>query len=132
MKVLLVDDGPVMLMILEKLLKSIGPYKIDTAENGIDAFETYNQNRHDIIVTDNLMPVMSGVEFLCKAKNIIEQHDTKIILVSIEPNKNIFDQLKDNGIKIDDFLSKPINIDRFTKKIKELTVERLKLKKKSI
>jgi CheY-like chemotaxis protein len=61
--VLIIDDEPVMLKLLEQILKS--KYVVDTQENGKDALEwLYSGNIPDLIVADLKMPELDGFEFI--------------------------------------------------------------------
>ncbi len=65
--VLLVDDEPGVIAALLRLLRH-GGYRILTASGGAEGLELLARNRVDVIVSDQSMPGMSGVEFLRRAK----------------------------------------------------------------
>jgi len=61
LKLLIVDDSPLNHRIVALSLR--GKFKaIDSAYNGLDAFEKFKQNRYDVILMDVHMPVMNGFE----------------------------------------------------------------------
>lgn len=62
--VLYVDDEPVNLRIFQHAFKR--DYNIYTALNGFDALEILNDKHVDLIITDQQMPRMSGVDLLAK------------------------------------------------------------------
>ncbi|RFP10949.1 EAL domain-containing protein [Duganella sp. BJB488] len=67
--VLLVDDQPHVIAALQRVLRRSG-YRILTAAGGAEGLELLARSRVDIIVSDQSMPGMSGVEFLRRAKEI--------------------------------------------------------------
>jgi DNA-binding response OmpR family regulator len=58
------DDGDIRRLNAEVLAHS--GYHVDAAEDGAAAWDTLQRNRYDLLVTDNDMPKVSGVELLHK------------------------------------------------------------------
>jgi len=65
-KILIVDDEQNVTRALARSL-SFEEYSIVTADNGLDALEFIKENKIDLIISDQRMPQMTGVEFLSKA-----------------------------------------------------------------
>jgi putative nucleotidyltransferase with HDIG domain len=66
---LFVDDEQGVLNSLNRLFIDSG-IEIFTAQSGVDGIEILKNNQISVIISDNRMPVMTGIEFLQKAKNI--------------------------------------------------------------
>jgi len=64
-RVLVVDDDILFRTLNTQVLSRAG-YAVDSVENGAAAWEALNANRYDLMVTDNSMPNISGVELLRK------------------------------------------------------------------
>jgi len=64
-EVLLVDDEVAVRSTLRAVLESQG-YHCKEAENGAEALEYLEHEHFDLVITDNRMPVLNGVEFLEK------------------------------------------------------------------
>ncbi len=62
-RVLAVDDTPMNLMVVKKLLRDT-PFTVDTALSGAEALEMTLENRYDLILMDHQMPGMDGIECL--------------------------------------------------------------------
>lgn len=67
--ILIVDDDPHVLQVLEARLQSSG-FNILTAESGQDALRLLKDNRVDLMISDMKMPGMSGMEVMAKARDL--------------------------------------------------------------
>lgn len=56
-----------MLKLNTRMLKRSG-YEVDTAEDGAAAWEVLNADSYDLLITDNVMPKVTGVELLGKLR----------------------------------------------------------------
>jgi len=67
-KILLADDNMLNILLASTILKK---YKVvfDAAYNGKEAFELFNENDYDLILTDIQMPEMGGIELTRKIRN---------------------------------------------------------------
>ncbi len=111
-RVLLVDDNKINLKVAEKLLESYG---IDTesVDSGFVAIEKIQNNeKYDMILLDDMMPKMSGVETLKKLKEIPGFNITTIALTA-----NALTGMKEKYLSegFDDYLAKPINKDELNR-----------------
>ncbi len=62
--VLCVDDEPNMLYLSKTFLEKTGEFVVDTASSAQEALTRLQQTEYDIIVSDYIMPVLSGLDFL--------------------------------------------------------------------
>jgi response regulator RpfG family c-di-GMP phosphodiesterase len=76
-KILIVDDEPANLRVLERLFRR--DYQVISAESGAQALELLNSNDFELIISDQRMPGMTGIEFLKQAAEI-HPHTIRIIL----------------------------------------------------
>jgi two-component system chemotaxis response regulator CheB len=84
-KVLLVDDSPVAITILKRMLsKSPEIEVIGTAGNGREALTLISQVRPDVICTDLHMPVMDGLAF---TKEVMANQPLPILLTSVSASE---------------------------------------------
>ena len=80
-------------------------YEVITVSNGSDALDQCAQQTFDLILLDEQMPGLSGLETLQKMKEI--QPATPIVMVTKSEEENIMNQAI--GSKIADYLIKPVN-----------------------
>ena len=104
-KVLVVDDCPVVLEIMDKMLVDLH-YEVTTARNGSDACKKVDQFKYDMIFTDLKMPVMDGFEFVQQAKKMPNCKFVPIVMFSAEDDESKISKAKQIGIST--FLKKPI------------------------
>jgi len=80
-------------------------YQVDTVSNGYDALEKCADMSYDLILLDENMPGISGLETLSRIKEILPA--TPVVMVTKSEEENIMDQAI--GSKIADYLIKPVN-----------------------
>ncbi len=100
---LLVDDEPSIVSALKRLLRRDG-YTILTANSGEQGLEMLAQHRVDVIVSDQRMPGMTGVDFLREAK--VSFPDTiRIVLSGYTELRSVTDAINEGAVYR--FLTKP-------------------------
>ena len=80
-------------------------YEVITVSNGPDAIDQCRQQTFDLILLDEMMPGLSGLETLQQIKEI--QPATPVVMCTKSEEENIMDQAI--GSKIADYLIKPVN-----------------------
>lgn len=100
---LLVDDEENILSSLRRLLRRDG-YTILTATSGQQGLEALATNRVDVILSDQRMPGMTGVEFLHKAKDMYPD-TVRLVLSGYTDLQSVTDAINEGAIY--KFLTKP-------------------------
>ena len=67
--VLLVDDETTLLEMEQLFLEQTGSFTADTCQSGTQAFDILSRKRYDVIVSDNEMPGMNGIQLLRELKS---------------------------------------------------------------
>lgn len=80
-------------------------YEVETTSNGQDALDKCAGTTYDLILLDENMPGLSGLETLARIKEITPV--TPVVMVTKSEEENIMDQAI--GSKIADYLIKPVN-----------------------
>ena len=116
LRILLVEDDPTSLVLVEGLLSNILGHTAFTASNGQQALSLSMEVLPHVVITDWLMPVMSGLE-LTRSLRATEwgQNLYIIMLTSIEDEEEIITAF-DAGV--DDYVTKPINIRAFRARLR--------------
>lgn len=111
-KVLVVDDSMVNLKVIGRALQNYG-IKVDSASSGQKAIEYCMENTYDIILMDQMMPVMDGVEAMRKIHELPGYEKggaCKIVALTANAIKGVEEELLAEGF--DRYLKKPIEFDK--------------------
>ncbi len=114
LKILVAEDNPVNQKLIRLLFQNLG-YEIDLAEDGVMAVKAAQNKNYDLIFMDIQMPQMGGVE---ATRYIKEDHGESAPHI-IALTANALDGDKEKYLKegLDDYLSKPINMEDLKLKI---------------
>jgi len=130
--VLVVDDSKAQRRILSVNLARWG-YKVHEAASGEEALEICKSDGIDLVVSDWMMPGMSGLEF-CKAFRAL-RHDRYGYFILLTSNSEKAEIAQGLDVGADDFLTKPVSAIEFRARIRAgeriLTMER-ELTKKNV
>jgi len=103
-KLLWVDDEIELLKAHIMFLEKKG-YEVLTVTNGYDALDMCADQAFDLILLDENMPGLSGLETLSRIKEVLPS--TPVVMVTKSEEENIMNQAI--GAKIADYLIKPVN-----------------------
>jgi signal transduction histidine kinase/DNA-binding response OmpR family regulator len=125
--ILIVEDNPDMRAYLQFLLTD---YHVTTSENGEEALKWLAQNERssngknghftspDLIISDLMMPVMDGFEFLEQLKSIDRWRHLPVIMLTAKVNARA--KLKALRIGVDDYLTKPFQEEELKTRVENL------------
>lgn len=102
LKILVVDDEPVVTRSAERVLNGEG-YIVESAHNGKEAMLLTEQNHYDILLTDLRMPEMDGIS-LIRLMREYRPH-TGIVVITGYPSQETIEEVLDLGII--DYVPKP-------------------------
>ena len=115
--VLVVDDNKINLKVAERLLETYG-VKTECVESGFICIDNLkNGKKYDLILMDDMMPRMSGVETLKKIKSEIKDFNIPVIALTANALTGMKEKYISDGF--DDYLAKPINKDQLNRVINE-------------
>ena len=83
-------------------------YDVNTCTNGSDALELIKTNLYDIVLLDENMPGINGIETLKQIKKI--NSNLKVIMITKSEEENIMDEAI--GKEISDYLIKPLTVNK--------------------
>ena len=111
-KVLVAEDNINNQKLIEVLLKKLGIEPI-IVSNGLEALESYKENKYDLILMDINMPIMDGLK-ATQEIGLLKNSYYDIPIVALTANSIAGDKEKYLAQGMDDYLSKPIEFDKLT------------------
>ena len=115
--VLVVDDNKINLKVAERLLQTYG-VDVECVESGFICIDNLKSGKkYDLILMDDMMPKMSGVETLQKIKVEIPEFDIPVIALTANALTGMREKYLADGFN--DYLAKPINKDELNRVINE-------------
>jgi len=115
MRILVVEDEKKVASFIKKGLEE-EYYQVDTASNGKEALDLVYNNEYDLIISDVMMPVMDGIQFV---KNIRQNNIlTPVLLLTVKDSTA--DKVKGLDSGADDYLTKPFSFEELTARIRAL------------
>ncbi|MBW4612438.1 MAG: response regulator [Desmonostoc vinosum HA7617-LM4] len=106
-KVLIVDDEPNILILMEQALESLEDENVEllTAKNGEEALEIIQTQKPNLVFLDVMMPKMNGLEVCYTVKKKLGISDIHIIILSAKGQE--FDKQKGSDVGADLYMTKP-------------------------
>lgn len=117
---LLAEDDRALRRFLEVVLERAG-YKVTAAADGLEAMKFVLAEPIDVVVTDEMMPNLSGHEFCRFVRNSPSLAHLPVILLSALERK---DQTNQTGEHANAFLPKPVSSESLVECIEKLTAGR--------
>ncbi len=105
-QILVIDDQRDNQVVLSNLLESVG-LDVIVAEQGREGLDKLKQLQPDLVITDLVMPMMDGYEFLSQVRQSPELQSTKVVINSATVSQQTRQKVFDAGG--DAFLPKPID-----------------------
>lgn len=102
-KIMVVDDNPKIVEVLEAYLRSEG-YDVVTAADGPSALAEVERHRPDLALLDVMLPGIDGIEL---TRRFQREHDLPVILVTARTDE--IDRLIGLEVGADDYIAKPFS-----------------------
>ena len=114
-KILWVDDEIESLQSQKLFLEGKG-YEVQTLTNGFDAIDFVKENMVDVVLIDETMPGITGLETLAKIKEV--NASLPVVLITKNETENLMDEAI--GSQISDYLIKPVNPNQVWLSLKKI------------
>jgi len=124
LKILLVDDNPMILGMLRHELAELAP--VTTANNGADALAHAIEETPDLIITDYKMPGFDGKQLVDRLKG--RPATAKIPVIVLASRADISEKLRPMQDAVEDFVEKPFFVKEAISRVKRV-LDRLALEK---
>ncbi len=125
-QLLIVDDNPEIRIAVKNLF--VENYQITTANDGAEGLAIALENQPDIIISDVLMPNMSGFEMCKKLKNNLNTSHIPVLLLTALDSEE--DRTKAFKHGADSYCTKPFNSEMLQARVNNLFENRAKLQQK--
>lgn len=112
-KILIVDDDPVTIKLLQKSLKEVEELDIFTAEDGKKAIKILNREHFDLLVCDIFMPQVNGLQLL----NYVNKHIQGIRVIVLTGDGTLSMEEKIKSIGSYQFYEKPLDMNVFKESV---------------
>lgn len=111
-KILIVDDEEMMLMLAERILSR--KYEVVTAINGFEAIKLFESEKPDLILSDLMMPEMSGYEL----HRILQEKSTEAVpIIFMSADEGDENEIKGFELGAADYIRKPVRPDVLLRRV---------------
>ncbi len=117
--ILAVDDHPVNQLFVRKILKRLGFFDVDLAENGLQALNAIAEKDYDLVLMDCQMPELDGYEATRTLRKREAETGRHTPVIALTANAMVGDREKCLRAGMDDYLAKPIQADGLISLIKQ-------------
>jgi len=115
--ILIVDDAKDILFLLRHSVKRLGPeYEVSTAEDGPSAVQQIQKNQFDLVLTDYMMPGMTGLELAETVHQI--SPGTQVVLMTAHDTAGLRDIVED--MHLVGYVGKPFSVPQIQKVVERV------------
>ena len=118
MKILIAEDDELMLKTLELRLRKDG-HEVVSANDGRDALNKITQSHPDLVISDIMMPYVSGLEIVAYIQENFQEKKIPVIILSGMGQEDIV--LEAFQLGADDFITKPFSPSELSVRVKRFS-----------
>jgi len=116
--IVIVDDFPNTLKVVEFTVRRLNDIKIISAENGIEALKLFDGQKIDLLITDLNMPQMNGIELVEEVRKLSDYEYIPIIMLTTETSEEKKAQAQ--KVAVTAWMQKPFKADKFLEIVERL------------
>lgn len=117
-RILIVDDEPVNLKLLDKMLSAQGYSNLVLIQNPLQVLETYQQQRADLILLDINMPQLDGFGVLEQLKALNDPLLPPIVILTAQHSQDFLLRALNAGAR--DFITKPFDRNELLARVRNM------------
>ena len=121
MKILVVDDMPLMRHVLINMLRRLDYIDIVEATDGLQALKILQDQMFDLVITDLHMPKMDGITLLDNIRKDAELKNLPVLMVTCEDSSSTVK--KAINAKVSGFIVKPFNMNVLSAQLTRLSIK---------
>ncbi len=115
--ILVVDDSRDILFLLQLSLKQLGPeWVISTAMDGPSALEILRREKVDLVLTDYMMPGMSGTELAEEIRRL--SPDTQVVMMTAYDSSRLREKVA--GLQLQGYVGKPFTVPEILRALRKV------------
>lgn len=107
MRILLIDDTPLSITLLQHVIKKIPEYESVAFTDPVEALDWCRDNEPDLVIVDYTMPEMNGIQFTQQFRGFVNYDSVPVLMVTTSDEISIRHKALAGGVT--DFLIKPID-----------------------
>ena len=116
--ILLVDDSKTDRLLYSKILRNITPdYNIDVASDGIEALEKIKETTPALVITDHIMPRMTGFELIRELSKLNLKSTLPVMILSSDIDRVTGHDYNELGIEY--VFQKPVDLSNFKQAVEK-------------
>jgi len=125
LRILLAEDNTVNQRIAVRILEKLG-WKVTTVNNGQEVLDILNNQTFDVILMDDNMPLLNGIEAVQVIRREEKQTGEHVPVIAMTANAMVGDRERYLSSGMDGYVSKPIDRSLLYEEIVNLVTQRLK------
>ena len=119
-RLLLVEDAPFLRYAFGRLLRLQG-FDVREANDGQDALACMDEFKPELVLTDLMMPVMSGLELISRLHDRPETAKIPVVAITADATNQAEEQARRAGAA--DFITKPVDLPELLERLRNLMPE---------
>ena len=116
-RVLVTDDDRIIRRIVSTKLSGLG-YTVTEAVDGQEAFEQLEVSMHDLLITDQLMPRMNGLQLIRALRASAEPERARMPVIMLTSKSGERDIIEGLEAGLDDYIAKPFSPDELAARVR--------------
>ena len=117
-RVLIIEDNPGIVRMLEMMLRRLGLSKVDQAVDGVVGLKMLVKGDYDVILLDHQLPGLRGVEVARVVRQTSGLRQPHIIMVTADTSDTDFQRALKTGGIFDDAIAKPFSYETLERKLR--------------
>ncbi|MGN7611371.1 HD domain-containing phosphohydrolase [Magnetococcales bacterium HHB-1] len=122
-QILIIDDQPANVKLLEKLLLNAGFTQVDVAIDPREGLKCYTKKHHDLVLLDIRMPHLNGFQVMEKMRDLERDSYIPVLVLTAQTDRETRERALEGGAK--DFLTKPFDRVEVLSRIQNMLKVRL-------
>ncbi len=120
LRILLAEDNKINQVVIQDILESFG-HEVEIAANGCEAIQRWEQSAYDVILMDVQMPGTDGLQATRIIREREKEKGTHTTIIAMTANAMQDDREKCLAAGMDDYFSKPVDVEELRKTLQPLT-----------